>query len=107
MSAWAPPAGPGTVLEKKADGSYWMEWADALHYSKPSRIGMQGWQDVRFRTGFSDGQPDHFFRITPSSSCQAIAFAVQHDRRGLPKDDKRVDPCALRIEVLTQGPKKP
>eukprot|EP00756_Hemistasia_phaeocysticola_P005259 Hpha_TRINITY_DN13246_c0_g1::TRINITY_DN13246_c0_g1_i2::g.154729::m.154729/K08582/CAPN15; calpain-15 len=101
--------GPGTVLENKKDGAYWMSWCDTLKWFDGGGVCLRqkGWQDVRFMTGFSDGSPDHYFKITPSSSCQAIAYVIQHDRRGLPRDDPRVDPCALRLEVLKPGAKKP
>eukprot|EP01065_Artemidia_motanka_P021111 TRINITY_DN251_c1_g1_i1.p1 TRINITY_DN251_c1_g1~~TRINITY_DN251_c1_g1_i1.p1 ORF type:complete len:846 (+),score=284.38 TRINITY_DN251_c1_g1_i1:70-2607(+) len=101
--------GTGTVLEKKQDGSHWMSWTDCLWWFDGGGVCLRqkGWQDVRFKTGFSDGHPDHFFKITPSSSCKCVCFVVQHDRRGLAKDDTRVDWCALRVEVLTPGAKKP
>ena len=91
------------------DGSYWMAWQDCLQYFNGGGACLrnQYWQDIRYKTSFSDGSPEHIFKIKPTVKCQCIAFAVQHDRRGLHKDDPLREMCALRVEIVSQAPKKP
>ena len=90
------------------DGSFWMSWEDCQRYFNGGGVCLRhnGWQDFRFKTSFSDGIPEHIVKIKPTVTCQCLAFAAQHDRRGLKKDDARREMCALRVEIVTPG-KKP
>ena len=87
------------------DGSYWMSWEDCQQWFNGGGVCMRqkGWQDLRFRTRFSDGVPEHIVKIVPTVNCDCLAFAAQRDRRGLPKDDERKNMCALRVEIVTHG----
>ncbi|KAJ9447957.1 Calpain-B [Diplonema papillatum] len=100
-------ATPEQMFQK--DGSYWMAWNDCLQYFNGGGVCLRhnNWQDVRLKTSFTDGSPEHVFKITPNINCQAVIFGVQHDRRGLPRDDPRKELCALRVEVVTASAKKP
>eukprot|EP01059_Diplonema_ambulator_P022597 TRINITY_DN37920_c0_g1_i1.p1 TRINITY_DN37920_c0_g1~~TRINITY_DN37920_c0_g1_i1.p1 ORF type:complete len:280 (+),score=58.67 TRINITY_DN37920_c0_g1_i1:3-842(+) len=100
-------ATPEQMFQK--DGAFWMSWEDCIHYFNGGGVCLRhrGWQDIRFKTSFVDGSPEHIWKIKPTVTCQCMVFAVQHDRRGLPRDDPKREMCALRVEIVTSAPKKP
>eukprot|EP01062_Namystynia_karyoxenos_P006495 TRINITY_DN12281_c0_g1_i1.p1 TRINITY_DN12281_c0_g1~~TRINITY_DN12281_c0_g1_i1.p1 ORF type:complete len:942 (+),score=297.25 TRINITY_DN12281_c0_g1_i1:109-2826(+) len=107
-------AGEGFDAKKKEDGIFWMKWSDVRLYFDSGGVCLKHgsmsrsvpsadnhWQDVRFRTGFRDGQPRHFVHLRPSDRCKCVAFLQQHDRRGLALTDPLQKMCALRLDVIT------
>eukprot|EP01065_Artemidia_motanka_P027339 TRINITY_DN32542_c0_g1_i1.p1 TRINITY_DN32542_c0_g1~~TRINITY_DN32542_c0_g1_i1.p1 ORF type:complete len:850 (+),score=254.32 TRINITY_DN32542_c0_g1_i1:89-2638(+) len=100
---------PGYQLQAE-DGTFWMGWDDVREYFDSGGVCLrhggnppeQQWQDVRFRTGFRDGLPAHFVMMEVEADCKCIAFASQHDGRGLEASDPRKKPCALRVDVISR-----
>eukprot|EP01065_Artemidia_motanka_P003191 TRINITY_DN11514_c0_g1_i1.p1 TRINITY_DN11514_c0_g1~~TRINITY_DN11514_c0_g1_i1.p1 ORF type:complete len:917 (+),score=288.08 TRINITY_DN11514_c0_g1_i1:58-2751(+) len=93
------------LSEDANDGAFWMEWVDVMRYFNGGGVCLRcdpSWQDLRFRTKFTQGLPEHIIRIQPTVDCEAFLFGQQVDRRG--RLDKYRDLCALRLDVIT--PKK-
>eukprot|EP01062_Namystynia_karyoxenos_P069836 TRINITY_DN65276_c0_g1_i1.p1 TRINITY_DN65276_c0_g1~~TRINITY_DN65276_c0_g1_i1.p1 ORF type:complete len:915 (+),score=226.77 TRINITY_DN65276_c0_g1_i1:91-2745(+) len=97
----------------RTDGTWWMTVGDLKAYfgGGGACYTNLGWWDMRFKTSLTDSvgggdwgnaasRPVHCVELSPSADCEAVVWAVQTDRRGLPADGRQ-DYAALRVEVIT------